>query len=278
MTTNKEKQIAAIALLEECSGKVQELLAGAPMLQLGTRHALSKLANQIKIAAGVGPGATTEKRESKPLTHLFGKPIGGAAMVVHEPATVSPDVQLKELEYLGAIVVADIKAGAIPADILEKHGEKAVRAAAAMSGLDVTATEPARVTTQLVADIFNKIQDDADRAEQARKAAEAAAATNSAPIEPEQEQQTVTPVIPEGDKVEVYGKLKGNQAAAAEVLKAAEEAVKSLTKNASKVAKGEAERKLAEAEAAMKSVTLALEAHTDSMSEEEFALATQGAE
>lgn len=266
--SNKDKQLEAVALIDECGMKVQELLSGVPVLAGAAKHQLARLSNQIRQAAGIAMRGATAAREREPLTHILGKRIEGNKS---KPAPAPVDIagHLAKLEFLGKQVIEDVKAGVLPTDILSKHEEPAILAAAAMVGLDVTGTDKANA--RLIADIYNKIEEDAEREEQDRKAQEAAVVNG--PVE-EKKEETEEVVDVSTDRVGKYYNLRTAQKDAEDMVNAAHAAKANLPKNATAFQKGEATRKVNEATAALEAADAALKAHVETMSDEEYAIAT----
>jgi hypothetical protein len=264
MDTTKLK-IQAIAELEACNERLAALLDHAPMLKAQADNALGRLINGLKVAAGALKGDTTAE-QGQPLTHIAGVPIGGAKAI--KKKDFLPTVgSITDLELLAKKVIADIRLGGIPAVIIEKHGDKAVRAAAAMVGLDVTATHPERVEPWFIADIYNKMADDDERDRQVREADEAAA---TAALEENKEPEAIIIDDPKGDDaaaIEREREIEALQAKhddaiaafniASQVLEDAEKAKAALPEDATPQQKGAATKVINEASKALEAAGLA---------------------
>lgn len=270
--TNQEKAKKAADILTEAAKQAQELLAHAPMIALTVKNSVQRMVAQIGRASGGRIEIGERSRESKPLTHIFGKPIHAAPKEAKTPDLTKV---LNDLEYLGAQVLNDIKAGALPTDVLGKHESPAILAAAAMVGLDVSATDNANA--KLIADIYNKIEEDNERAEQDAAATAAAgnAEAEQTPVVPEPEAQPEQPTtVPSADKVAKYKELDAEADKAIEAYYTAKAAKENLPANATPFQKGEATRKLNEAEKAMNAACKELDDYAATMTEEELAQAT----
>ena len=270
--TNQEKAKKAADILTEAAKQAQELLAHAPLLALTVKNNVHRLVSQIGRASGGRIEIGERTRGGVPLTHIFGKPIH------REPKEVKiPDIgkKLSDLEYLGTQVLEDIKAGALPTEVIGKHESPAILAAAAMVGLDVSATNKA--SAKLVADIYNKIEEDAERAQQdaAATAAAEGAVAEGAPTEPEAETlPDPAKTEPSADKVAQYKALDAEADKAYEAYEAAKSVKENLPAGATPFQKGEATRKLNEAEKAMNAACKAVDDFAATMTEEELAQAT----
>jgi hypothetical protein len=222
MSQNKNL-LLAIATIHTCNESVAQLLKDMPNLSVQADSVLTRLTNSLSVAAGVGitPPASAEG-DAQPLTHIFGKPIvPNKGMKKKE--TLPTDNTIEDIEYLAKQVIADIMGGSVPADVLEKHGELAIRAAAVMAGLDVTATSPRKLEVSIIADIYNAITDKADavKAQDEADAAATLAANSRTPLQV---------------AIEAYNAVKD----AKQVLADAEQAKSNLPADANAQMKGQA--------------------------------------
>lgn len=270
--TNQDRAKKAAEILGEAAKQAQELLAHAPMIALTVKNSVQRLQAQIGRTIGARMEASDRTREAKPLTHIFGKPIYGAVPVAQ---VADQGKIMTDLEYLGEQVLNDIKAGALPTEVIGKHETPAILAAAAMVGLDVSSTDTAGA--KLVADIYNKIEEDNERAEQDAAATAAAgnAEAEQTPVVPEPEAKPEQPTtVPSADKVAKYKELDATADKAIEAYDAAKAAKENLPANATPFQKGEATRKLNEAEKAMNAACKEVDDFAGTMTEEELAQAT----
>lgn len=164
----------AIALIRDTKETVAELLADTPDFKTQANHVFETLANGLAFAIGekvIHSGRTRTEVISQPAQRtIMGVPVPDEKPLKQRVQEVQPSIS--ELDkFRTEIDKAYIAFGRMSnKEILNEFHDLEIRAVAKRAGLQVTKTEPVRITDSFVSEIKNAIQEKAD-AEAAQKEA-----------------------------------------------------------------------------------------------------------
>lgn len=141
----------AIAILEDSKNQIHDLLEANPTLQLRISSTFDRLANGLKVVIGETISDNSQPFKMEKLESVFGRKI------TEKKELKVQKTDKKEVDLLRetAAILYETFPEQQSKELIERLSDMEVRAVAKLSGLEVTSTQPAKITVQFI----DKIKD-----------------------------------------------------------------------------------------------------------------------
>jgi hypothetical protein len=171
MASTKIEQ--ALDLLETTKKKVYELLAEIPDFQLRTDNVIERLINGIKHSQGIAPTSAINRpaTQRQPLTKVAGIEIGNTAVTLTKKA-LSVDKKVVDDFKFQVQKAYDEFLSIENSEMKERYTPAVVRGVAAMAGINVTPTEPKKITPEFIDKVKAAIKEKQEKEAAYKKATE----------------------------------------------------------------------------------------------------------
>lgn len=157
-----------IAILEDSKNQISELLQVNPTLQLRVSSTFDRLTNGLKVVIGEAITDNNQAFKMVKLESVFGRKI------TEKKELKVQKTDKKEVDLLRetAAVIYETFPEQDPKELIERLSDMELRAVAKMAGLQVTSTQPAKITVAFI----EKVKDAIVKQKELKVAQEAAKA------------------------------------------------------------------------------------------------------